>query len=92
VGGRGWACCAGGAASWPHACQGSAARIWPLSASLAAAGVHPGSYSEQGSYRERGVVSIVSSHNAAVNGVPIVSAAAKVLKNGTWVPGQEDAP
>jgi hypothetical protein len=62
----------------------------PERAPPAAAGVHPGSYSEQGSYRERGIVSIVSTHNANVNGVPVVSAAAKVLKNGTWVPGQDD--
>jgi hypothetical protein len=44
----------------------------------------------QGSYRERGVVSIVRAHNAAVNNVQVVSAAAKVLTNGTWVPGQDD--
>jgi hypothetical protein len=48
-------------------------------------GVHPGSYSEQGSYRERGVVSVVSQHNAAVNEMPLPAGAAKVLPNGTFV-------
>ena len=42
-------------------------------------GVHPGSYSEQGTYRERGVVAIVNAHNGAVNNIPQVQASAKVL-------------
>jgi hypothetical protein len=48
-------------------------------------GVHPGSYSEQGSYREQGVVAIVSEHNALVNDKPITAGAAKILPNGTVV-------
>jgi hypothetical protein len=48
-------------------------------------GVHVGSYSDEGSYRERGVITVVMAHNAAVNGQLQVSNSAKVLPNGTWV-------